>query len=171
LEVFDKTSIQVSLPAQSLDSIAASIDHPIYRHCKPGGYFELQELDPRLNSDDGSHTKSEMHLLYTNLIIEASEKYGKPVPVHSQYKKWIEEAGFVDVKEYFFKIPVNTWPKNKQLKEVGKYQLINYTEGYEGIGIGLFTRTLGWNPTEFQILLAKLRQELKDRTIHAYQPL
>lgn len=112
-----------------------------------------------------------MHILYTAKIIEASEKYGKPVPVHSEYKKWIEDAGFVDVKEHFFKIPVNTWPKNKQLKEVGKYQLINYTEGYEGIGIGLFTRMLGWQPAEFQVLLARLRQELKDRSIHAYQPL
>jgi len=143
----------------------------LYRHCKPGGYFEIQELDPRLGSDDGSVAKSQMHLLYTTKIIEAAERYGKPVPVHSEYRQWIEDAGFVDIKEYFFKIPVNTWPKNKQLKEVGKYQLINYTEGYEGIGIGLFTRMLGWQPTEFQVLLARLRQELKDRTIHAYQPL
>ena len=72
---------------------------------------------------------------------------------------------------YFFKIPTNSWPKNKELKEVGKYQLINYTEGYEGIGIGLFTRVLGWNAAEVQVLIAKLRGELKDRSIHAYQVL
>ena len=54
---------------------------------------------------------------------------------------------------------------------MGKYQLINYHEGYEGIGIGLFTRVLGWNPAEVQVLIAKLRGELKDRTIHAYQVL
>ena len=112
-----------------------------------------------------------MHQLFIDLIIEASDKYEKPVPHHSDYRKWIEEAGFVDVKEYNFKIPINSWPKNKQLKEVGKYQLLNYTEGYEGIGIGLFTRTLGWQPTEFQVLLARMRNELKDRTIHAWQSL
>ena len=102
-----------------------------------------------------------MHQLFIKLIIEASEKYEKPVPHHADYRNWIEEAGFVDVKEYNFKIPINSWPKNKQLKEVGKYQVLNYTEGYEGIGIGLFTRTLGWQPTEFQVLLARMRNKLK----------
>ena len=131
----------------------------------------MQDLDPHLVSDDDSIARSPMHTMFCGLIVEASRKYGKPVPHHTQYKKWIEGAGFVDVREYLFKIPINTWPKNKQLKEVGKYQLLNYTEGYEAIGIGLFTRTLNWQPTEFQVLLARLRQELKDRTIHAYQHL
>ncbi|MCJ1432955.1 hypothetical protein MMC27_002313 [Xylographa pallens] len=140
-----------------------------YKHCKPGAYFEMQDLDPRLTSDDDSLSRSPMHSMFCKLIVDASEQYGKPVPRYSQYKGWLEEAGFVDVREYLFKIPVNTWPKNKQLKEVGKYQLLNYTEGYEAIGIGLFTRSLKWQPTEFQVLLARLRQELKDRTIHAYQ--
>jgi len=140
-----------------------------YRHCKPGAYFEMQDLDPRLTSDDDSISKSPMHMMFCDLIVDASEQYGKPVPRYSQYKGWLEDAGFVDVREYLFKIPVNTWPKNKQLKEVGKYQLLNYTEGYEAIGIGLFTRSLKWQPSEFQVLLARLRQEIKDRTIHAYQ--
>ena len=112
-----------------------------------------------------------MFTLYTNLLCESSEQYGKPVPSHTDYKAWFEEEGFVDVKETFFKIPVNTWPKDKRLKEVGKYQLINYTEGCEGLCIGLFTRVLHWQPSEVQVLLARLRVELKDRSIHAYQPL
>ncbi|MCJ1476471.1 hypothetical protein MMC13_005137 [Lambiella insularis] len=140
-----------------------------FKHCKPGGYFEMQDLDPRLASDDDSITKSPMHMLYMKLIVEASEQYGKPVPIYTDYKQFLEEAGFVDVKEYLFKIPINTWAKNKQLKEVGKYQLLNYHEGYEGIGIGLFTRSLNWQPSEFQVLLARLRVELKDRSIHAFQ--
>ncbi|MCJ1232962.1 hypothetical protein MMC14_000916 [Varicellaria rhodocarpa] len=141
-----------------------------FKHIKPGGYFEIQELDPPLLSDDGSSEKSYMHNMYVKLLCQSSTEYGKPVPKHDQYKAWLEEAGFVDVKEYCFKIPVNTWPKNKQLKEVGKYQLINYTEGCEGLCIGLFTRVLQWQPSEVQVLLARLRAELKDRTIHAYQP-
>ena len=140
-------------------------------HCKPGGYFEIQELDPRIDSDDGSHSKSEMFKMFTNLLCESSERYGKPVPKYWQFKAWFEEAGFVDIKEQLFKIPGNTWPKNRQLKEVGKYQLINYTEGCEGLCIGLFTRVLGWQPSEVQVLLARLRVELRDRSIHAYQPL
>lgn len=131
----------------------------------------MQDLDPRLACDDNSTSRSPMHALYLKLIVEASEQYGKPVPHHTEYKRLAEDVGFVDVKEYLFKIPINTWAKNRQLKEVGKYQLLNYHEGYEGIGIGLFTRSLNWQPSEFQVLLARLRVELKDKSIHAYQHL
>jgi hypothetical protein len=82
----------------------------------------------------------------------------------------LRKAGFVDVKEHYFKLPINTWPKNRQLKEIGKYQALHYTEGLEGICIGLFTRVLGWQPSELQVLLAKVRAEIKDKSIHLYQP-
>lgn len=109
--------------------------------------------------------------MYVKMCLESLEDHGQAIPVHTQYKAWLEEEGFVDVKEYPFKIPVNTWPKDKRLKEIGKYQLINYTEGCEAICIGLFTRVLQWQPAEIQVLLARLRAELKDRSIHVYQPL
>ena len=93
------------------------------------------------------------------------------MPSHSDFAPWFRDAGFVDVEERLFKIPSNAWPKNRHLKEVGKFQLINYSEGYEGIGIGLFTRILGWQPSEFQVLLARTRAELRDRAVHTYQTL
>ena len=102
-------------------------------------------------------------------MCEACDGWGKPVPEHNQYKKWFEEVGFVDVQELFFKIPINAWPKNKQLKEIGKFQLLNYYEHCEGLSIALFTRILKWQPAEVQVLMAKLRAELKDRNIHSYE--
>ena len=141
------------------------------RHLKPGGYLEIQELDPPLASDDDSSNKSTMFHMYIKLCLDSLEERGQAIPAQSQYRAWLEGEGFVDVKEYPFKVPINTWPKDKRLKEIGKYQLINYTEGCEGICIGLLTRVLQWQPAEVQVLLARLRVELKDRSIHAYQPL
>jgi len=53
-------------------------------------------------------------------MCDASAKYGRPVPHHHEYKAWLQEAEFVDVEARTFKIPSNSWPKDKQLKEVGK---------------------------------------------------
>ena len=83
----------------------------------------------------------------------------------------MEEAGFVDVKEYSFKIPVNSWPKDKRLKEVGKYQCLNYSEGLEGISVGLFTRVLNWQPLELSVFFARIRKEIVSRDMHIYQAL
>ena len=104
-----------------------------------------------------------------SLVMDASMKYGKPVPLHSDFKPWLEDAGFVDVKEYLFKIPCNSWPKDTRLKEVGKYQCLNYTEGYEGICIGLLTRVHGWTYPEFSVFMAKVRKELTNKSVHTYQ--
>ncbi|MCJ1300074.1 hypothetical protein MMC08_002868 [Hypocenomyce scalaris] len=140
-----------------------------YRHLKPGGYFEIQEIDPRIASDDGSLQPHHVSHIWSNLMCEAAENYGRYVPRGTEYKYWLEEAGFVDITEKNFKRPMNAWPKDKKLKEVGKFQLLNYTEGLEGLSLGLFTRGLQWQPAEVQVLVAKVRAELKDKSIHSYQ--
>ena len=139
------------------------------RHCKPGGYFEIQELDPRFLCDDESLKTEAVQNSWSKMMCEASAEYNRPVPLHTDYKAWMEEAGFVDVKEYFLKLPTNDWPKNKQLKEIGKFQLAHLTEGLFSLTIGLFTRVLHWSAAEVQVLLAKMRAEVKDRRIHSYE--
>lgn len=140
-----------------------------FQHCKPGGYFELQELDPRFQSDDGSLPEDGSLAYYSKLICEASASYNRPVPYHHEYFAWFEKAGFVDVKQVLLKSPTNPWPKDKKLKEVGKYQMLAHIEGLEGVSLALLCRVYDWKPEEVKILMAKLRPELKERSIHSYQ--
>ena len=141
----------------------------IVRHTKPGGYFEMQELDPRFRSDDGSLQEDSNLSYWSRIICEASAKYNRPVPYYDEYLKWFEKAGFVDVKRMYLKSPTNPWPKDRTLKEVGRFQLVAHLVGLEGISIGLLTRQFKWKAEEVKILMAKIRPELKDRSIHSYQ--
>ena len=131
--------------------------------------MEIQEFDPTIFSDDGTDAASVHHKEFVRLMCQASKEYGVPIPGQKEFKPWIEEAGFVDVKEYQFKMPVNSWPKDKKLKEVGRLMCMVYSEGLEAIGVGLFTRVLKWQPMEISVFLARIRKELKDRDIHVYQ--
>ena len=108
--------------------------------------------------------------LWSEKICEGSAKYNRPIPLQTQVKPWFEKAGFVDIMQHTFKSPSNTWPKNKSLKDISRYQLLAHFDGLEGVSLGLFTRALGWKEAELKVLLAKVRPELKDRTIHSYQP-
>ncbi|SLM33355.1 S-adenosyl-L-methionine-dependent methyltransferase-like [Lasallia pustulata] len=149
----------------------SSLIRKAYSHLRPGGYVEVQEIDPRMTSDDDSLHPDNISSVWSTLICEASENYGRPIPRATEYKYWLEEAGFAEIRETIYKRPTNTWPKNKQLKEVGKFQLVNYTEGLEGLSVGLFTRGLQWQPAEVQVLVAKVKTELKNKNIHSYQNL
>lgn len=139
------------------------------RHTKPGGYFELQELDCRFTSDDGTLLPTSNLAYWSDLIVEAAAKYNRPIPRYTEYKAWFEKAGFTDIQQVVFKSPANTWPKDGILKEAGKYQLVAHLEGLEGISLGLFTRGLEWKAEEVKVLMAKIRPEIKNKAIHSYQ--
>lgn len=140
-----------------------------FKHCRPGGYYELQDLNPRFYSDDGTLQQDSSLSYWSKVICEASAKYHRPVPHHNEFNAWFEEAGFEDVKQFIFKSPTNPWPKSKTLKESGKFQLLAHLEGLEGISLGLLTRALEWKPEEVKILMAKIRPELRNKAIHSYQ--
>ena len=141
-----------------------------FQHTKPGGFFEMQELNCRFASDDDT-LREDSHLAYwSKEVTRASANYNRPIPLHTEYMAMFEKAGFVDVRQVILKSPTNPWPKDKHMKEIGKFQLLAHLEGLEGISIGLMTRGLHWKPEEVKILIAKLRGELQDRNIHSYQP-
>ncbi|KAL8908056.1 MAG: hypothetical protein Q9207_001035 [Kuettlingeria erythrocarpa] len=147
----------------------ASLIRKAYKHTKPGGYFELQELDCRFTSDDNTLLPTHSLSSWSSLITEAACAYNRPIPRYTDYLSWFEKAGFVDIRQQIFKCPTNPWPKNKTLKEAGKFQLLAHIEGFEGISIGLLTRGLDWKAEEVKVLMAKVRPELKNRSIHSYQ--
>jgi hypothetical protein len=45
---------------------------------------------------------------------------------------------------------------------------VNIEDGMEGFVLAPLTRVLGWRESEVQVLLAQVRQELKNPAIHAY---
>ena len=129
----------------------------------------MQELDPRFLSDDGSLKEDSALSYWSMLICDAAAKYNRPCPHHSEFVGWFEKAGFVDVKRVYLKYPTNPWPKDPKLKDVGKFQLVAHLEGLESVSVGLLTRVEAWKLEEVRVLMAKIRPELKDRSIDSYQ--
>lgn len=82
----------------------------------------------------------------------------------------MEQAGFADVEEHVVKLPIGPWPKNKQLKTVGAFELVNMVDGIEGLTMRLFSKALGMPVDEIQVLLMNVRKEAKNSKIHSYYP-
>lgn len=60
------------------------------------------------------------------------ERLGKNVNTVDVFKAGIEAAGFTNVHEKVYKVPVGDWAKNPLMKEVGKYHKSQIMEGLEG---------------------------------------
>ena len=65
-------------------------------------------------------------------------------------------------------IPFSPWAKDPKLKELGMYQQHLMLEALDAYSFALFTRVLGWEPERIHMLLAGVRKELMDRSLHCY---
>ncbi|KAI9797456.1 MAG: hypothetical protein M1833_005496 [Piccolia ochrophora] len=154
--------------------MAASIaDWPrLVKRCfdntSPGGWVEFQDYDPSYRCDDGSLKPDHAVARWIKLITQACHEVGRDPSPGPQLEGWVRDAGFTEIHSHTFKIPIGRWPKNPRLKTVGAWDLLQILEGLEGFSMALFTRTLKWTAEEVQVLLSKVREDLKNPAIHTY---
>lgn len=142
-----------------------------YDHITPGGWFELQDLVMPLLSDDNTMPETSAFCKWNAIFTEAVGRMGRDTTWAAQYKRWMEETGFVNVQQLNYKLPINTWPKDKALKELGKWNLINMVEGLEGYTVRPFTKIMGMSMEEVELLMMEVRKDLHNRKMHTYWPM
>lgn len=130
--------------------------------------------------------------------IECGRRLKKTFKIAEEMAGMISSAGFVDVVEKRFKWPIGPWSSDPRLKEIGRWNLLNWEEGMEGWVIAPYTRVLGvseffifhfsfpwldshmgielteggvyvqWSAADVQEWLAEIRKALRDRKKHVY---
>lgn len=160
---------------QLLGAFSAEGWDTLYQQCykglKPGGWIEQMEFDVRVKSDDGT-LKPDSHLAgWGDNFIGCGERAGHPLTTQETMRGSIEKAGFIDVHEFIYKVPMGPWPKNKVLKEAGQLNFHHWSSGLEGYAMWLLTKYGApepWTTEEVQVYLANVRAELKSISLHAY---
>lgn len=100
----------------------------------------------------------------------ATKNLDRPVFIVDKIADWMREAGFEDVKETITKVPLNTWPKDPNLKRLGAWSERNWLDGVAAFSYAPFgSRGLGWTQEEIEVFLVGVRQSISDRKYHAYQ--
>ena len=132
-----------------------------FRHLKPGGWIELQEVyhNP-LSTRPGGVPKENPVAQYWSLVNDGLNALG--VDFHaaagSKLGDMMREAGFVNVTERTLHIPIGTWPKNEVLKTVGLYWRTILMDGIQAIALGPLTRGLKWNIADVEAFLISVRK-------------
>ena len=98
----------------------------------------------------------------------SGELFGTSPTSPRHLKKWMEDAGFVDVQEHLLRIPIGAWPKDQRLKQIGLFEQVNMTQGVNALSVMLFTRALKWSVEEVELFLTEVRKDVKDRSLHTY---
>jgi len=103
--------------------------------------------------------------------MEAAAKKGRPFTDPTKNQGIMEEIGFEGVHQVLHKWPLNPWPKDPKMKELGMWTFENIMYGMEGFSLALLVRELGWSREEVDMFLIDVRKSLRDQRIHAYMSL
>ncbi|KAJ5233223.1 uncharacterized protein N7469_004989 [Penicillium citrinum] len=138
-------------------------------HLKPGGRIEVSECYPRLACDDDSWPQDSHLRTWEIEFYRIAEIQGRIWDLSNRVRDLLEAAKFEDIEEMESLVPVGTWPKDPKLKEIGRYFRAQLSDGaVESYSLALFTRFGKWTSAEMQVLLARLRSELRMNKMHVY---
>ncbi|RPA85607.1 S-adenosyl-L-methionine-dependent methyltransferase [Ascobolus immersus RN42] len=139
----------------------------IYDGLAPGGAVEFQESDAvGAYSEDGSVPKNSAIIQYNELLTEAGKRLGQRFDVVAEIKEYMKQAGFVDVREHRYKLPIGKWPKDTRMKELGVVAQEIMQTGVEAYALACLTRVLGWDARDAQAFLDKALEEFNNRRMH-----
>ncbi|KAB5543128.1 S-adenosyl-L-methionine-dependent methyltransferase [Coniochaeta sp. 2T2.1] len=141
-----------------------------YTALKPGGWIELQELRFVLGCDDDTLKPDDPVAGFLNNIKEGLAQFGVNLLAMEKNPDNVREAGFTNVEERIFKVPLGVWPRNTKMKTVGLYNRSMIYDGLQGISMGPFTRGLKWSPEEVELYLVGIRKAVHNSGVHSYLP-
>ncbi|KLJ13561.1 hypothetical protein EMPG_11497 [Blastomyces silverae] len=138
-----------------------------HKYLNPNGWLEMQSIELDVFGDE-TVKKAKDFVRWRNLLIGASEKFGKSMSTVSTWEDRMKKAGFKNVKAEHRILPFSPWPKDEKLKELGRYHQLQMFQALWAYSSVPLIRILGWKPEEVEVLLAGVRRDLKDRSIHFY---
>lgn len=113
--------------------------------------MESQELMGILECDHGTIPEDNAFKKWSEDIAQACIEVDRPMTFAANLKQWYIEAGFVDVHEKVYKIPVNGWPRVRKLKRLGQLWQANLNNGLAAFSYALLHRTKGMTQEEIEV--------------------
>lgn len=139
-----------------------------YEHLRPGGWAEFCDYDFKYQCDDGTLTPDLAMVQNDLMVIEASAKLGRTACPGPYLKGWMEQAGFINITEKCYKLPIGPWPKDPRMKEIGSWNQLQFLQGAEAWSMSLLTQVYGMAPEEVSLQVAQVRNDGQNMRIHAY---
>ncbi|KAF7190415.1 Secondary metabolism regulator laeA [Pseudocercospora fuligena] len=89
--------------------------------------------------------------------------------IYQALPKLVDALPFTNVKTVEKLCPLGAWPKDKSLKEIGRWFKAQFLEmALEAYTLALFVRVGGWQELEVKALLAHVRSEMSTSKMHLY---
>ncbi|KAK4191993.1 S-adenosyl-L-methionine-dependent methyltransferase [Podospora australis] len=141
------------------------------RNLKPGGWVEIQDIYPKVGSDDNTMPEDyPPKKFYTTLGPVLKELYGFDLSILENLPERLQRMGFINVERKVFHMPLGEWPRDKYLRMLGGY----FREVFLDFVAAMAQRPLveaGLDRAEIEELVTATKNAVANRRIHAYVPI
>ena len=139
------------------------------RTLAPGGYLEFQDYGCEVFLSNGTRLDGEIpeHPIarYMSVINAAAARTGRPFAIARGMAERMKEVGFVDIQQRTTTWPLGPWPKQRDLKELGKWGKMAYVEGALPFALMLLTRE-GWSKETITEMIDAATASLKKNSYY-----
>ena len=135
-----------------------------------GGHFEQVDIDLRPRCDNDEIPFHPLMQWY-EWIEDATIRANRSIKYQENTKQLLEAQGFVDVKTQVIKLPINPWPADPHLKQIGRWHNLGLTEGLEAVSLGPLTRVYQWPAADVRRILEDVKIAMCSKKYQIYNNL
>ncbi|KAK3983931.1 S-adenosyl-L-methionine-dependent methyltransferase [Cladorrhinum sp. PSN332] len=135
-----------------------------YRALKPGGWIETFDADAGLFGEDGSVAENSALDTWSKVFKAAGKKFGRtfyPIEDNKQVPG-LEKAGFKNLDIWDLNVPINGFPRDPKLKEIGQFGHLSVTRDLEGMVLYAFRQVMDWEDAELHAFIAHFKAQIRD---------
>jgi len=130
--------------------------------------MEQVEIDMVPRCDDGTLPANSHLVQWSRLLLDATARAYRPIAYNTETRSMLERSGFVEIQEQVIRVPLNPWPADPHLKDIGRWYNLGLTEGLEALTLGPLTRMSQWTPADVNRLIADAKREICSKKYHTY---
>ena len=108
-----------------------------------GGWVEQTEVEIKVHCDDDTANPDGRIENIVKLSHDMTNASGTDFQIAGRMKEEMEAAGFQDVREVRFRLPLGPWSADLRYKEIGKFYERYYKTGLQGWLMRTLTKNLG----------------------------
>lgn len=118
--------------------------------------------------DDGTLPSDSRLLAWSQYLLAATQHSGRPLAYNVDTRAMLERQGFVEIQEQVIKVPLNPWPADPHLKDIGRWYNLGLTQGLEALTLGPMMRIGEWSRVDVDKLVIEAKREICAKRFHTY---
>lgn len=108
-----------------------------------GGWIEQIEIEIKAYCDDDTRNPNGTLEQLAEMAVPMSQAHGSYFKIAENMARIMTDAGFSDVKEAKYKLPLGWWSADPKYKEIGKFYERFYKTGLQGWIMQIWTKSMG----------------------------